>query len=191
MPRATTIATMFLLAVTFFLTLPVTRLFAAFQPLIVALSIMVAALLVRLNRGMPALEWKGMDPEGRGKLTTKIVDLAREYVVIVSANSLLLVLLVSLTMVGDKQIAVTWLDLTQRFVSATIGALLGFSFSRMGYVVWRDYDVVKLQKTLIDGAAAKEALAKQALAAEDKVTRIHAAGLRSVASAEPKAWDED
>lgn len=190
MPRAATIATMFLLAVAFFLTLPVTRLFPAFQPLIVALSIMVAALLVRLNRGMPTLEWKGMDPKGRGELTAKIVDLARDYAVIVSVNSLLLAVLVALTVVGDQLIAANWLELTQRAVSAAIGALIGFSISRMGYVVWRDYDVVKLQKVLIDGAGAREELEKQAQEADDKITRIRAAGLRNVVSSEPKAWDE-
>ena len=37
---------------------PLVRLFDAFQPMIVALSIMIAAIFVRLNRGMPTLEWK-------------------------------------------------------------------------------------------------------------------------------------
>lgn len=189
MPRAVTVATMFLLAVTLFLTVPVTRLFAAFPSLIVALSIMVAALLVRLNRGMPTLEWKGMDPAGRSDLTAKIVEITREYVVIFSVNGLLLAALVSLTVLGDKQIAATWMDLTQRGASAAIGALLGLSFSRMGYVVWRDYDVVKLQKSLIDRAAASEERDGQALAADDKIAVIRGAGLRNVASADPKPWD--
>jgi hypothetical protein len=44
------------LATLFALGVPLLRLFDAFQPMVVALSIMVAAVFVRLNRGMPALE---------------------------------------------------------------------------------------------------------------------------------------
>jgi hypothetical protein len=191
MPRAATIATVLILAAAFAWVVPIARLFAAFQPLIVALSIIVAALLVRLNRGMPTLDWKGLEPTGRGKLTTKIVELAREYAVIVAVSSILLVLLVSLTVVGEKQLTQTWLEVTQRVVAGVIGGLLGFSLSRMAYVVWRDYDVVKLQKTLIDNASAREEQDNQTLAAEDRISRIRAAGLRQVGAAGPKTWEED
>jgi hypothetical protein len=191
MPRAATIATVLILVAAFAWAVPIARLFAAFQPLIVALSIIVAALLVRLNRGMPTLDWKGLEPTGRSKLTTKIVELTREYAVIVAVSSVLLVLLVSLMVVGERQVTQTWLEVTQRVVAGVIGGLLGFSVSRMTYVVWRDYDVVKLQKTLIDNASAREEQDKQTLAAEDRISRIRAAGLRQVGAAGPKTWEED
>ena len=191
MPRAATIATVLILAAAFAWAVPIARLFAAFQPLIVALSIIVAALLVRLNRGMPTLDWKGLEPTGRSKLTTKVVELTREYAVIVAVSSVLLVLLVSLTVVGEKQVTQAWLEVTRRVVAGVIGGLLGFSLSRMAYVVWRDYDVVKLQKTLIDNASAREEQDNQTLAAEDRISRIRAAGLRQVGAAGPKTWEED
>jgi hypothetical protein len=49
------------LATLFAWNVPLLRLFDAFQPMVVALSIMVAAVFVRLNRGRPALEWKSLD----------------------------------------------------------------------------------------------------------------------------------
>ena len=98
---------------------------------------------------------------------------------------------VSLTAIGEKQVTQTWLDATQRLTAGAVGGLLGFSLRHMGYVVWRDYDVVKLQKMLIDSASAREEQDKQTLAAEDRIGRIRAAGLRQVGIADPKPWDEN
>jgi hypothetical protein len=73
-------------------------------------------------------------------LTAKIVDLTREYAVIVAVTSLLSALRVSLTVVGEKQIDQTWLDATQGVVAGAIGAMAGFGVNRIAYVIWRDHD---------------------------------------------------
>ncbi len=39
----------------------------ASQPLSVAATIILAAVFVRLNRGMPTLDWKSVDPKERPK----------------------------------------------------------------------------------------------------------------------------
>ena len=57
MIRALNIFVSFASAGLFSWAIPLERLFGAFQPLMIALSIMVAALFIRLNRGMPTLEW--------------------------------------------------------------------------------------------------------------------------------------
>jgi hypothetical protein len=79
---------------------PLARLFGALQPLIVALSIMVAAVFVRLNRGMPTLEWKTLDPEKRKDLTTSIVSVNVEYGWIIGINAIALLGLITLSVVG-------------------------------------------------------------------------------------------
>ena len=44
-----------------------------------ALSIFIAAVLVRLARGMPTLDWKTVPVEKRKALTGQLVDVSREY----------------------------------------------------------------------------------------------------------------
>jgi hypothetical protein len=60
------------------------------QPMIVAISIMAAGLLVRLNRGMPTLDWKSLEPTKRKILTQRVVDLAREYLLVLFLQSVTL-----------------------------------------------------------------------------------------------------
>jgi hypothetical protein len=60
----------------------------------------------------------------------------------------------------------------------------------MGYVVWRDIDIVRLQKRLIDGAASREVSEQQAKIAEGNIASIRAANVRPVAVQPPKAWGE-
>jgi len=60
----------------------------------------------------------------------------------------------------------------------------------MGYVVWRDIDIVRLQKRLIDGAASRESSEQQGNLAEGKVANIRAANVRPVTVQPPKAWGE-
>jgi hypothetical protein len=190
MPLAATIGAVFLLALLFGWAVPLARLFDAFQPLIVALSIMGAAILVRLNRGMPTLDWKSLDSGQRGRLTAKIVELTLEYVVILAANAILLIGLVSLTVIGKADIAARWLPITERLVSAGIGGLIALCLARMTYVVWRDYDVVRLQKAVIDAASLKEDQELQTKASVEKVTAMRGAGLRKQGSVEVRSWDE-
>jgi hypothetical protein len=177
-------------AVLFGLGVPLLRLFDAFQPLIVALSIVIAALLVRLNRGMPSLEWSALEVFQRTQLTTRVVELSLEYCRIVAINAFSLVLLVSLTVVGKDDIRGKWPSWTQQTTAGAIGALIALGVVRMAYVVWRDYDIVKLQKYLIDTLAARRAMEDESRAAADKIADIRSSGVRRMPTGEPRAWGE-
>lgn len=188
MVRRATIGGVLATAALFGWGVPLSRLFEAFQPMIVALSIMLAAILVRLNRGMPTLDWKSLEPQERSRLTSAIVDLTREYAFIVGIKAVLITALVSLA--PFKTDAASWSIWTSRGVSAVVGAMVALSVSRMAYVVWRDYDIVKLQKVLIDASGVREKLEAETKASGQKVADIRSAGLRKVGSAEPQAWPE-
>jgi hypothetical protein len=71
MMRVVTVGMMLVIAAIFGWRLPLARLMDILQPLVVALSIMVAALLVRLNRGMPTLDWKSLESSGAEDLDAK------------------------------------------------------------------------------------------------------------------------
>lgn len=187
MARTTTIAVTFVLAGLFAWAVPLVRLFDAFQPLIVALSIMVAAVFVRLNRGMPTLEWKSLDPEKRTVLTSSIVSLTTEYGWIIGINAVVLAGLVMLSVIG-KTDAGLWAEWVRRFISGAIGGSMSLCSARMAYVVWRDIDIVRLQKRLIDGAAARESNERESTLAESKVASIKATNVRPVEVKPPKAW---
>ncbi|WP_245636797.1 hypothetical protein [Azospirillum thiophilum] len=158
--------------------MPLSRLFDAFQPMTVALSIMLAAILVRLNRGMPTLDWKSLEPQERSQLTSAIVDLTREYAFIVGIKAALVTALVSLA--PFKLDAACWSNWTSRGVAAAIGAMVALSVSRMAYVVWRDYDIVKLQKMMIDSSGVREKNEGEVKLAEAKISGMRASGLRKV-----------
>lgn len=168
---------------------PLVRLFGAFQPLIVALSIMVAAVFVRLNRGMPTLEWKSLDPVKRKELTSSILLVTTEYGWIISINAIALAGLVTLSVIG-KDAAGLWPEWIQRAVSSSVGGLVALCAARMSYVVWRDIDIVRLQKHLIDETASREANDRERLVADEKVASIRSANVRSVEVKPPKAWGE-
>lgn len=168
---------------------PLARLFDAFQPLIVALSIMVAAIFVRLNRGMPTLEWKSSDPEKRSNLTSSILAVTKEYGWIIGINAATLVGLVTLTVIGKADVA-QWPIWCQRVTAGVVGGLVALCAARMAYVVWRDIDIVRLQKSLIDTAASRESADQQSKLAEGRVADIRSAGVRPVEVKPPKAWGE-
>lgn len=189
MARWVTIVAVLLAAGLFGWAVPLARLFDAFQPLIVALSIMVAAVFVRLNRGMPTLEWKSLDPDERKNLTKRIVDLTTEYGWIIGINAVVLLGLVSLSVVG-KADAALWPLWAKRLGAGAVGGLGTLCLARMAYVVWRDIDIVRLQKRLIDGAASRESIEQQGKLADDKVANIRSAGIRKIEVQPPKAWGE-
>jgi len=168
---------------------PLLRLFDTFQPLTTALAIIVAAVFVRLNRGMPTLEWKSVDIQERKRLTSAIVDVAQEYAWIVAIDGVLLATLVILTTVGKPSVT-AWPDWAQRLCSAALGGGIGLSIARMMYVVWRDLDIVKLQKRLIDISGVREALVVEQKAASEKVANIRSAAIRRGGVTEPKPWGE-
>lgn len=189
MARVGTIAVTLLTAGLFAWAVPLVRLFGAFQPLIVALSIMVAAVFVRLNRGMPTLEWKSLDPDKRKDLTATIFSVSTEYGWIIGINAIALAALVSLSVIGTKDAAL-WPETAQRAVAGGVGGLVTLCAARMSYVVWRDIDIVRLQKSLIDGLADREAGEKERAVADEKVARIRSTNVRSVEVKPPRAWNE-
>ena len=189
MARVITIAAAVLAAGLFAWAVPLVRLFDAFSPMITGLSIMVAAVFVRLNRGMPTLEWKSLNPDKRKELTASIVGVATEYGWIIGLIATVLIGLVSLSVVG-KTDAGTWPEWARRLTSGAVGGLTGLCAARVAYVVWRDIDIVRLQKGLIDSVASRESQEEQDRIADDKVASIRMAGVRKVAVSPPKAWGE-
>lgn len=189
MARAITIVVTLLVAGLFAWAVPLARLFGAFQPLIVALSIMVAAVFVRLNRGMPTLEWKSLDPNKRKDLTASIVSVTTEYGWIIGINAVTLVWLVTLSVIGVTDAAL-WPESARRVAAGTVGGLVTPCAARMAYVVWRDIDIVRLQKRLIDGAALRETDERERAVADEKVASIRSANVRPVEVRPPKAWGE-
>ncbi len=189
MARATTIVVTLLAAGLFAWAVPLVRLYGAFQPLIVALSIMVAAVFVRLNRGMPALEWKSLDPDKRKDLTASIVSVTTEYGWIIAINAIALAGLVTLSVIGTTD-AVLWPEGVRRTIAGMVGGLITLCAARMAYVVWRDIDIVRLQKRLIDGAASRESDERERGLADNKVASIRASNVRPVEVKPPKAWGE-
>jgi hypothetical protein len=156
------------------------------QPLIVALSIMAAALLVRLNRGMPTLDWKSLDVNERKLLTLRILELTREYMLVLSAQAVTLIVLLVLAVTDPSALSST----AQKGLMALAGALVGLCGARMAYIVWRDFDIVRLQKKLIDDSADREALDKASQHALSKVASIRASGLRAGPKPELSDWNE-
>ena len=156
------------------------------QPLIVALSIMSAGLLVRLNRGMPTLDWKSLDVTDRKVLTQKIVELTREYMIVLSVHGIALISLLVLAVQNTE----TFSAYAQQGTVAVAGGLVALCAARMAYIVWRDFDIVRLQKKLIDDSADKEAVDKASQEALSKVSAIRASGLRSGPKPEVSDWNE-
>ena len=79
-----------------------------------------------------------------------------QYGWIIVVYAIALLGLIAMSVVGKSQVSATWPDWTQRAVAAAIGGVAVLCIARMGYVIWRDIDVVRLQKHLIDGLASRE-----------------------------------
>ncbi|WP_131725591.1 hypothetical protein ACTTAF_06630 [Rhodobacter capsulatus] len=140
-----------------------------------ALSIFIAAVLVRLARGMPTLDWKSVPLEKRKMLTGELVDVSREYAGLLALLMLLLLLTVSIGAIS------MWFapenTVWRKGMSALIGMLVSLSVLRFGYVVWRDLDIVSLQKTVIDGMADQELASKNSETATAKIEQMRMAKL--------------
>jgi hypothetical protein len=139
-------------------------------------AIIVAAVLVRLNRGVPSLDWKYVDTGALERLLSRLEDVAKVYiaVVLVATLSILILLAVvfidKLTFVGKAE--------TMLWLSTAFGGLLGVLLSRMAYVVWLDLDIVRLQKRVIISAAEAEQAKEQTKLAQDKLAAIGATRLQ-------------
>ncbi|WP_182356460.1 hypothetical protein [Komagataeibacter europaeus] len=189
MSRSITLIAMFLAACIFGWRVPLETLFNAFSSLTTALSIVSAAVFVRLNRGMPSFEWKSADPKKRSHLTSAILELTKEYVGIIAINGILLSILIILTTYGKPSIA-EWSHPIQRITSGLIGGLITLCVIRMSYVTWRDYDIVHLQKELIDATAHDDDSSQQENSATEKLQNIQSAGLKKFPTNPPQSWND-
>jgi hypothetical protein len=184
MVRLITIGAMLAGAAIFGLWLTLAQLMGIVQPLVVALSIMAAGLLVRLNRGMPTLDWKSLETADRKLLTQKIVELTRQYLIVLSLQAVTLAALLTLAVEEPIRVSSAW----QKVILAFVGGLLALCLARMAYIVWRDHDIVRLQKKLIDDSADREAIEKAQQQALSNVAAIRASGLRPAPRPETSAW---
>ncbi|NEV79143.1 hypothetical protein DYI24_19095 [Rhodopseudomonas sp. BR0C11] len=158
------------------------------QPLIVAISIMCAALLVRLNRGMPTLDWQSLEPAERKVLTYRVLELSREYMSVLALQFLTLFVLLALSLIKEKTFT-GWAN-GPTVVLAFVGSLLGLCLSRMGYIVWRDTDIVRLQKKLIDESADRQAIDKASKEALETVNTIRSSALKETSKPEVVSWPD-
>lgn len=158
------------------------------QPLIVAISIMAAALLVRLNRGMPTLDWQSLEVADRKILTQRVVELSREYMAVLALQLFTLIFMLVLILVKEKTFY-GWVS-GPSIVLGALGALIGLCLSRMAYIVWRDTDIVKLQKKLIDDSADRQAIEKASQDALTTVNAIRGAGLKDHSRPEIISWPD-
>ncbi len=172
--------------------LPLSSLSVAFTPLTTILSIMAAAVLVRLNRGMPTIDWKGVEVAHRKRLTNEVVKLAAEYLGVLGIIATLVVLLLITIVAGSGWWTLTepaWVVWLQRADCAAMVFLMALTMLRMGYIAWRDFDVVRMQKAAVDQAAEAENLAQQISSSEKKATGMQSANLRPQPVEKPQAWD--
>ncbi|MBY5831889.1 hypothetical protein HFN47_22440 [Rhizobium leguminosarum] len=165
----------------------VARLFNVTQPITVCLSIMGAAVFVRLNRGMPTLDWKSLTALERKELTKSILDLTREYVLILGLNAIAIAYVIFLSAVG-KDDAILLPAYMQRGLVGAFVFLLGVAATRVGYVVWRDFDIVRLQKKLIDDSGIRDEHDAAKKEASEKVTAMKSSGLKAPPPSPIQPW---
>lgn len=141
-------------------------------------SIMAAAILVRLNRGIPTVDWKSVDGDALVALLDRLEDIAREYLVTLTVIAVTIIVLFvvpflsSLTLYYDVPI--------KRSVAASLGFLFGILISRMAYMVWLDLDIVRLQRAVIISSANTIDGEKQKALASEKLKKIADARIRSL-----------
>jgi hypothetical protein len=156
--------------------LSVTRVFSTIQPITVVLSIMAAAIFVRLNRGLPSIDWKALSSSERTNLTDRMVSIARDYLFGLFASSCSIATLICLAALSQQQ-ATCLPGWVQSLIAAWFVFIIGISIVWMGYVVWRDYDIVLLQKQVLDNMSAREEQEKILQQAKDKSAAMKAASV--------------
>lgn len=190
MSRFVGIATMVAIGAVFYRFVELRLLFNAFTVMVPSMAVMTAAVFVRLNRGMPSLDWKAIAPAKRPKLTSAILDITREYAGLAALNAVILLVIFGLSVTGLEALLAAFSAKHQAMISCLLGGLLAAAGYRMAYVVWRDVDIVSLQKTLIDEAAEAESAQADLKVAEEMASRMSAAGLRAVPRLVRRGLDE-
>ncbi len=166
----------------------VARLFNVFPPIVVCLSIMAAAVFVRLNRGMPTLDWKSLTGSDRKRITSAIEGLSLEYIGVLAINAFAILMLIVASGLGPKDAIALPSQLQSIFVAAFVGTVL-LAVYRMAYVVWRDYDIIKLQRKLIDDAVDRETNDLEKKEAENRLAEMRSANLKAPALSPVQPWE--
>lgn len=156
---------------------PMSEWSATAKSILTVLAIFAGAILVRLNRGMPTIDWSKVNLEDRDNLVEKIKTLAREYgaTLIAVGFSLAFFLVLDRTN-GDtplSKLVTSSSPCLPKIISAIAGAVSSFVLIRIVYVVWRDIDIVDLQAGVISQAANAEITARNVAKAKE----IEAAGV--------------
>lgn len=135
------------------------------KSLTTVLSICAAAVLVRLNRGLPAIDWSKVDAEMRGELVLKMRDLSVGYGITLAQIGVVLVgLLLAERAKFPIALGFDFYDVpvaVRQAGSALAGACITFIFARVAYVVWRDIDIVEFQSEVVTAAAFAEIKGRQ------------------------------
>src|SRR5688500_6541426 len=133
----------------------------------VALSVLCAAIFVRLARGLPLTTTESFEvDEVRNLATTVKVEIVRMIVLIVVA--LISVLGLAFDSVGHDIIAgATFLspvakDIASRLLAAGLMLMTTFSFVRATHVIRGDYDLVELQSQLVTRAVERRRAKEEA-----------------------------
>lgn len=130
-------------------------------------AIFAAAVLVRLNRGLPSVEWKFVEEDALKRLMDRMEEVTRDYVAVLLVIFSGMVSAVTLLVIGDD---FDWggVEIT-RVVSGICGGLFGLSLSRMAHLVWLDVSIFKLQRAVVESSAKATSVANHAKAAASKI----------------------
>lgn len=148
------------------------------KSIITVLAIFAAAILVRLNRGIPTIDWSKVDSEKRKNLVEQIRDLSISYGITLGCISFVLLAF----LISERAEIPLWAGFQfedipaylRQIGSGLAGASVGFIGARMAYVVWKDIDIVDLQAEVVVIAAKAETKA----AREQKAKDVKEAGVR-------------
>lgn len=154
--------------------IPIDEWAAVAKSMMTVLAIFAAAILVRLNRGMPTIDWSKVNAKDRAKLVTDIQKLAREYgVTLVFVGGALVLFLILDRSGTTSPLGVAIAKKSHSLpvaISAVAGAVSSFVLVRIAYVVWRDIDIVDLQAGVIAQAANAD-LMEQSLGTADAIDK--------------------
>lgn len=148
-------------AAAFYVAVPIGFVIQASQQTSICLSIMIAAVFVRLNRGMPTIDWKALSRNEKERLTAMVEAIAKEYAGIAAICGITLIGIITLSAIASH-IPATSVEPIGHWISGFFGGAMTLCISRFGYVIWRDVDIVTLQRTVIMAADQRERDAKKA-----------------------------
>ncbi len=116
-----------------------------------------------------------MDPDAIHRLLDQLEAVAKEYVAAFCIIVVSIIVVFSTSFVEEAEF--TGHAEVQQWLAGAFGFLFGILSGRMGYIVWRDLDIVRLQKAVILSAATEEGAKKEVTAAQEKLAMMSASRL--------------